>query len=71
MRPGLTRRRFLATTVGAAAGAPGVSAFAAPTEGADLIFRGGPIIPMVGDSRTVEALASRTARSQPSVPPTP
>ncbi len=63
MRPGLTRRRFLATTVGAAAVAPAAaSALAASPEGADLIFRGGPIIPMAGDSRTVEALAVKNGR---------
>ena len=62
MRPGLTRRRFLAASVGAAAVAPAVSAFAAPADGADLIFRGGPIIPMAGDNRTVEALAVKNGR---------
>ena len=63
MRPGLTRRRFLATTVGAAAVAPAAApALAASPEGADLIFRGGPIIPMAGDSRTVEALAVKNGR---------
>lgn len=62
MRPGLTRRRFLAASVGAAAVAPAVSAFAAPSDGADLIFRGGPIIPIAGDSRTVEALAVKNGR---------
>ena len=30
--------------------------------GADLIFRGGPIIPMAGDSRTVEALAIKNGK---------
>ncbi len=61
MRPGLSRRQFLATAAGAAALAP-AAANAASTDGADLIFRGGPIIPMVGDSRTVEALAVKNGR---------
>jgi len=59
MRPGLTRRRFLAAAAGAAAIAP---AFAASQEGADLVFRGGPIIPMAGDNRTVEALAVKNGK---------
>ena len=63
MRPGLTRRRFLATSVGAAAVGPGaISAFAALSDGVDLIFKGGPIIPMAGDQRTVEALAVKNGR---------
>jgi predicted amidohydrolase YtcJ len=61
MRPGLSRRQFLATAGGAAALAP-ASAFAAANEGADLIFHGGPIIPLVGDSRSVEALAVKNGR---------
>jgi len=63
MRPGLTRRRFLATSVGAAAVAQAApSAFAASPDGADLIFRGGLIIPMAGDSRAVEALAVKNGK---------
>src|SRR5271157_4095886 len=63
MRAGLTRRRFLATSVGAAAVAQAApSAFAASPDGADLIFRGGPIIPMAGDSRAVEALAVKNGK---------
>ena len=61
MRPGLSRRQFLATAAGAAALAP-ASTIAASADGADLIFRGGPIIPMVGDSRTVEALAVKNGK---------
>jgi predicted amidohydrolase YtcJ len=61
MRPGLSRRQFLATAAGAAALAP-AAANAASTDGADLIFRGGSIIPMVGDSRAVEALAVKNGR---------
>ena len=57
----LSRRQFLATAAGAAAVAP-ATAFALADEGADLIFHGGPIIPMVGDSRTVEALAIKNGR---------
>ena len=41
---------------------PTVSAFAATPEGVDLIFRGGPIIPMAGSSRAVEALAVKNGR---------
>ena len=60
MRPSLTRRQFLAT---AAAIAPSAaSAFAASLDGADLIFRGGPIIPMVGDNRAVDALAVKNGK---------
>jgi predicted amidohydrolase YtcJ len=61
MRPGLSRRQFLATAAGAAALAP-AAANAASMDGADLIFRGGSIIPMVGDSRTVGALAVKNGR---------
>jgi predicted amidohydrolase YtcJ len=61
MRPGLSRRRFLAAAAGAAAVAP-ASAFAEANEGADLIFHGGSIIPLVGDSRSVEALAVKNGR---------
>jgi len=61
MRPGFSRRQFLATAAGAAALAP-ASALALASEGADLIFHGGPIIPLVGDSRTVEALAVKNGR---------
>ena len=63
MRPSLTRRQFLATAAGAAAIAPRAApAFAASLDGADLIFRGGPVIPMAGDSRTVEALAVKNGK---------
>ena len=61
MRPGLSRRQFLATAASVAALAPAATN-AASTEGADLIFRGGSIIPMVSDSRTVEALAVKNGR---------
>lgn len=58
MRPSVSRRQFLAAAAGAASIAPLAGrSFAASTDGADLIFRGGPIIPMTGDSRAVEALA--------------
>jgi hypothetical protein len=58
MRSGVSRRKFLAAAAGAASIAPLAGrSFAASTDGADLIFRGGPIIPMTGDSRAVEALA--------------
>ena len=63
MRPSVTRRQFLATAAGAASIAPLAGrSFAASADGADLIFRGGPIIPMAGDSRTVEALAVKDGR---------
>jgi predicted amidohydrolase YtcJ len=63
MRPDLTRRQFLATSAVAAAVAPRAApAFAASPDGLDLIFRGGPIIPMAGDSRTVEALAVKNGK---------
>ena len=61
MRPGLSRRQFLATAASVAALAPAATN-AASMDGADLIFRGGSIIPMVGDSRTVEALAVKNGR---------
>jgi predicted amidohydrolase YtcJ len=61
MRPGLSRRQFLATVASVAALAPAATN-AASTDGADLIFRGGSIIPLVGDSRTVEALAVKNGR---------
>src|SRR5271170_6954013 len=57
MRPGVSRRRFLATAAAASIGPLATRSLAASTEGADLIFRGGPIIPLAGDSRAVEALA--------------
>ncbi len=61
MRPGLSRRQFLATAASVAALAPAATN-AASMDGADLIFRGGSIIPMVGDNRTVEALAVKNGR---------
>jgi predicted amidohydrolase YtcJ len=61
MRPGLSRRQFLATAASVAALAPAATN-AASTDGADLIFRGGSIIPMVGDSRAVEALAVKNGK---------
>ena len=52
MRSGVSRRKFLAAAAAAASIAPLAGrSFAASTDGADLIFRGGPIIPMTGDSR--------------------
>jgi predicted amidohydrolase YtcJ len=77
LQPSFSRRRFLATAASAAAVAPGAgAAFAAPAygadlvsrggslmpDGADLIFRGGPIIPMAGDNRAVEALAVKNGK---------
>jgi hypothetical protein len=63
MHPSVTRRQFLATAASAASIAPLAGrSFAASADGADLIFRGGPIIPMAGDSRTVEALAIKDGR---------
>ena len=72
MRPGVTRRGFLATAAAAAAVAPSaLSAFAASPDGADLIFRGGPIIPMVGTAALSRRSRSRTARSRLSARRTP
>jgi hypothetical protein len=62
MRPRVSRREFFAAAAGALPLANGLSAFAADSNGADLIFRGGPIIPMVGESRTVEALAIKNGK---------
>ena len=63
MRPGLTRRRFLATAAGAATVAPRALSAAVPvSDGADLIFKGGPILPIAGDARYVEALAIKDGR---------
>ena len=62
MRPRVSRRAFFAAAAGALPLASGLPAFAADSGGADLIFRGGPIIPMAGDSRTVEALAIKNGK---------
>ncbi len=63
MRPSVSRRQFLATAAGAASIAPlAAGSFAASADGADLIFRGGPIIPLAGDRRAVEALAVKNGR---------
>jgi predicted amidohydrolase YtcJ len=48
--------------MGAAAIARAGAAFAGAPDGADVIFKGGAIIPMVGDSRTAEALAIKNGR---------
>jgi hypothetical protein len=62
MRPRVSRREFFAAAAGALPLASGLPAFATASDGADLIFRGGPIIPMAGDSRTVEALAIKNGK---------
>jgi predicted amidohydrolase YtcJ len=63
MRPSLSRRQFLATTARGASVAPlAARSFAAAIEGADLIFRGGPIIPLARDSHAVQALAVKNGR---------
>ncbi len=62
MRPQVSRRGFFAAAAGVLPLARSLSAAAAPSDGADFIFRGGPIIPMAGDSRTVEALAVKNGK---------
>ncbi len=62
MQPGLSRRQFFATAAVAAAITPIGSNFAAATVGADLIFQGGPIIPMAGQGRYAEALAVKSGK---------
>jgi len=63
IRPGLSRRQFLATAAGAASVAPlAARSHAASTDTADLIFRGGPIIPLVDGGAAVEALAVKNGR---------
>jgi predicted amidohydrolase YtcJ len=63
MRPSLNRRQFLATAAGAASVAPlATRSFAAPADGADFIFRGGPIIPLADGGGAVEALAVKNGR---------
>ena len=62
MRPRVSRRQFFAAAAGALPLANGLPALAAASDGADLIFHGGPIIPMAGDSRTVEALAIKNGK---------
>jgi predicted amidohydrolase YtcJ len=62
MRLGLSRRQFFATAAGATAISPIVSAVAAPGDGADLIFHGGPIIPLAGVGQYAEALAVKDGR---------
>jgi len=62
LQPGFSRREFFAAAAGTLAAAQSLPTFAAASDGADLIFRGGPIIPMVGDSRTVEALAVKNGK---------
>ena len=62
MRPRVSRREFFAAAAGVLPLANALPALAAGSEGADLIFRNGPIIPMTGDSRTVEALAIKNGK---------
>jgi hypothetical protein len=62
MRRRVSRRGFFAAAAGALPLANGLPALAAGSDGADLIFRGSPIIPMAGDSRTVEALAIKNGK---------
>lgn len=62
MRPGLARRRFRATVAGAAFAPRPLSAAVPAPDGADLIFKGGPIVPIVGDARYAEALAIKNGR---------
>lgn len=62
MRPRVSRREFFAAAAGALPLANGLPALAVASDGADLIFHGGPIIPMAGDSRTVEALAIKNGK---------
>lgn len=57
LRPGFTRREFFAATAGALALVPSLSTFAAVPQEADVIFRGGSIIPMAGANQYVQALA--------------
>src|SRR5580704_14191497 len=62
MRLGLSRRQFFATAAAATAISPIVPALAAPSDGADLIFHGGPIIPLAGLSQYAEALAVKDGK---------
>jgi predicted amidohydrolase YtcJ len=57
LRLGLSRRQFFATAAGATAIAPMVPAPAVSGDGADLIFHGGPVIPLAGFGQYAEALA--------------
>jgi hypothetical protein len=61
-RPRVSWQAFFAAAAGARPLANGLPDLAAVSDGADLIFRGGPIIPMAGDSRTVEALAIKNGK---------
>jgi len=62
MRLGLSRREFFATAAAATAISPIAPALAAPGDGADLIFHGGPIIPLAGAGQYAEALAVKDGR---------
>jgi predicted amidohydrolase YtcJ len=62
MRLGLSRRQFFATAAAATAISPIAPALAAPGDGADLIFHGGPIIPLAGVSQYAEALAVKDGK---------
>jgi predicted amidohydrolase YtcJ len=57
LRAGLTRREFFAATAGALALSPSLPASAGASQSADIIFRGGPIIPMAGASQYAQAIA--------------
>lgn len=59
---GVSRRQFFATAAGATAMAQMAPALAAPDDGADLIFRGGSIIPLAGFSQYAEALAVKNGK---------
>ena len=62
LRLGLSRRQFFATAAGATAIAPMAPARAASGDGADLIFHGGPVIPLAGFGQYAEALAVKNGK---------
>jgi hypothetical protein len=62
LRLGLSRRQFFATAAGATAIAPMAPARAASGDGADLIFHGGPVIPLAGFGQYAEALAVKSGK---------
>ena len=63
MQPQVSRRAFFAAAAGALPLSTAVCPLPRPpSDGADFIFRNGLIIPMAGDSRTVEALAIKNGK---------
>jgi imidazolonepropionase-like amidohydrolase len=62
LRLDLSRRQFFATAAAATAIAPMAPALAASGDGADLIFHGGPVIPLAGFGQYAEALAVKNGK---------